>query len=343
MAPPAHTAGAVTSAPAKDRLVAWAMTTGEAGMRSQARGLAEAVAATVVEKVVHLRGPWSWLPGHLAPSPLSGLGPSSDPIAPPWPDVLITCGRRSTAISIAIRKLSAGRTLTVHVQNPLCPARVFDLVVAMRHDGLPDGPNVLNVDTALHAVTPEKLAAGAAAWGPRFAPLPRPLIGVSLGGKNRQYSFTRERAEALLDGIARVRAATGAGVAITPSRRTEPEVQALIAERLGGDGGAYLWDGTGDNPYFGILALADRLIVTSDSVSMVSEALATGHPVETFDLEGSARRHGTFIRNLHQRGLARPFTGDPAPGPAVPALDATQEAAAAVRRLITTRAPAFRT
>ena len=306
-------------------------------MRSQARGLAEAVAGTVVEKVVHLRGPWSWLPGHLAPAPLMGLGPSSDPVAPPWPDVLVTCGRRSTAISIAIRKLSGGRTLTVHVQNPQCPARCFDLVVAMRHDGLADGPSVLNVDTALHAVTPEKLAAGAAAWAPRFAHLPRPLIGVSLGGRNRQYRFTRERAEALLDGIARVRAATGAGVAITPSRRTEPEVQALIRNRLSGDSGAYLWDSEGDNPYFGILALADRLIVTSDSVSMVSEALATGRPVETFDLEGRARRHETFIRNLHTRALARPFTGDPSPGPPVPALDATREAAQVVKALIEAR------
>jgi mitochondrial fission protein ELM1 len=96
---------------------------------------------------------------------------------------------------------------------------------------------------------------------------------------------------------------------------------------------------TGDNPYAGILALSDRLIVTSDSVSMVSEALATGHPVETFDLEGRAPRHEMFIEHMLSRGIVRRFTGDPVPGPAYPPRDATRDAGDVVRRMLAERVP----
>jgi hypothetical protein len=316
-------------------------------MRSQARGLAEAVVwsgvggghrdgGLVIEKVVGLRAPWSWLPGHLAPSPLSGLARDSAPLTPPWPDVLVTCGRRSTALSIAIRRLSAGRTLTVHVQNPLCPPSAFDLVVPMRHDAI-TGANVFAVDTALHGVTAAKLAAEADAWRARFALLPTPRIGLVLGGSNRQYRFSGDCGERLLDLVARARTASGAGLFVTPSRRTDPVIRDLLAERFANDPSVYVWNGEGDNPYIAILALADRLVVTSDSVSMVSEALATGHPVETFDLEGEGRRHGAFIENLVARGLVRRFEGSPTAGARTPPVDATRDAADAVRRLLAAR------
>ena len=90
--------------------IVWAVTTGEAGMRAQALGLAEALGHPFEERRIALRRPWRWLPGHLCPFPLMGLDAAHDILAPPWPDILITCGRRSTAVSIAIRKRSRGNT-----------------------------------------------------------------------------------------------------------------------------------------------------------------------------------------------------------------------------------------
>ncbi len=94
------------------------------------------------------------------------------------------------------------------------------------------------------------------------------------------------------------RAATA--LAITPSRRTPDAVRALLAEAFAGDQRVFLWDMEGDNPYRGILALADRLVVTSDSVSMVSEALSTTHPVEIFDL--GFPRHADFHPGIDRQG-----------------------------------------
>lgn len=312
----------------------WFMTTGEAGYRTQARGLARAISADARELVVDLRSPWRWLPGAMAPFALAGIDRSKDVPAPPWPDLLVTCGRRTTALSIAIRQASGGTTATAHVQNPLTRLSAFDLVVAADHDRI-SGSNVISLPTALHDVTPARLAAAAEAWRGRLKPDGRPLLGVLLGGSTRRAPFTPEKADRLADGLLKARAGQDARLAITPSRRTPAEVRARLAERLAGEPSVFLWDFEGENPYLGILALSDRLVATSDSVSMVSEALATTAGVEIF---GSERgRQGQFIEGLYAKGLARPFEGDPSPPPARAPLDSTGFASEAVRQMLADR------
>ena len=314
---------------------AWYVTTGEAGFRTQARGLAGAVAENLRELTVDLRSPWRLLPGGVvAPFAFAALTAGSDRPAPPWPDLVVSCGRRATAVAIAVRRASGGRTLGVHVQNPLTAASAFDLVVAMDHDGL-SGPNVLTVPTALHDVTPARLSAAADIWRGRLAQGDGRLAGVLLGGTTRHHPFTPETAGALIDGLAAMRAA-GWRVAITPSRRTPEPVLTALTTRFAGDGGVYIWDRSGENPYLGILALSDRIVATSDSVSMVSEALATPHPVEVFGAAGGAR-HGLFLKGLFEKGLVRQFAGDHASGKAGGPIDSTAIAAAAVRRLLEAR------
>jgi len=297
----------------------WAMTTGEAGTRAQALGLAEALGVPFEEKIIGLRRPWSWLPGAWCPNALSGLDPTKDRLSPPWPDLLITCGRRSTAVSIAIRRASGGRTVTVHIQNPQTRLNAFDLVFPMTHDGV-SGPNAVPLDTAIHRVTAAKLAQGATEWRDRFAELPRPLVGVILGGRNRSYRFTEAVGRSLLGKLDALHAETGAGLAITPSRRTEPEIRALFAEWAKDRAWTRYHSGEDDNPYFGILGLADALVVTGDSVSMLSEAISTGRPVASVRLDGKSRRHELFLDRLESSGAVVPFTGAlPVPtGPVVP-------------------------
>lgn len=314
-------------------LTAWALTTGEAGMRTQARGLARAVAETVTEKVVLSRPPWRKLPsGRLI---LRGLTADSDRLAPPWPDLIVSSGRRSALIAREAKRLAGGRPLLVHVQDPRGGAGAFDLIVAMDHDRV-QGPNVVRVATALHDVTPARLAEAGAAWRERLARLGRPLIGVIVGGPAGRAPFGLDEGRALLAAVQAMKTQSGGGVAVAPSRRTPDAVLALFAEAAAADPDLWVWRRDGDNPYLGVLALADRLVVTGDSTSMVSEALATPHPVEVFTPRLRAT-HQRFIDGLAARGLVRICDGtwtEPAPRPVV---DATAEAAAAVRRLLDQR------
>jgi mitochondrial fission protein ELM1 len=223
----------------------------------------------------------------------------------------------------------------VHVQDPRIRPAAFDLIIAMEHDRIAAGPNVIKVATALHDLTEANLAEAGAHWAARFAGLGRPLIGVMIGGGVNGRAFTVAEGRRLMDGVSRLRAATGGGLAITPSRRTPPAVRALFANALGRDPRVFIWDLEGGNPYRGILALSDRLVVTSDSVSMVSEAVAAPAPVEVFDL-GFAR-HAGFLKRLESAGLIRRFTGDATMPSLVAPVNATAEAAAAVRDLLVRR------
>ena len=298
---------------------AWALTSGEAGVVSQAEGLAEAVGWPFEIKTVRLRAPWSLLPGHLCPLALSGL---REPLTPNWPDLLITCGRRSVAVSIAIRRASRGRTFTVHIQNPRVPVRLFDIVAPPRHDGI-SGENVLSTRGALHRITPEKLDAAATDWRDRLG---CPTVAVLLGGNSRAHRFSSISAKALADGLARI----DGSIVVTPSRRTSMEIVTLLRRRLPR---AWIWDGTGDNPYLGMLALAEHIIVTEDSASMASEAASTGKPVYIAAMDGGSARFDAFHALLREEGVTRPFDGTLASWSYEPVND-TPRIAAEIRRRI---------
>jgi hypothetical protein len=310
-------------------LTAWALTTGEAGMRTQTRGLAQAVAPVVVEKTAPSDG------GLLARLGLSAPARLAEAFAPPWPDILVTCGRRSVPFAVALKKASGGRILAVHIQDPRAFRGAFDLIIAMDHDRLAPGPGVIKVSTALHDITTDALIAAAGDWRERFAALRRPLVGVAIGGDLRGRPFSLDDGRRLLAGLQRLRGEAGAGLAITPSRRTPGAVRELLGDAFAADPGVFLWDLQGENPYRGILALSDRLVVTTDSVSMVSEAIATGRPVELLDL--GFKRHVGFVQRLVDEGLARRFEGDPTAPITRGPVDSTLVAADAVRRLLQAR------
>ncbi len=311
----------------------WALTTGEAGMRTQARGLAARVSASYEDKVFPLPAPWSWMPGHLAPFALMRAAPHG--LLPPWPDVLITCGRRSVAAALAIRKASKGRTRLVHIQNPQAPLHLFDLVIPMIHDRL-EGPNVLPVATALHPFTPEALAAARAEWGPVLKPDARPLLGVMIGGPTGRMDMSDDVVDAVLAAAADFRARTDGRVRITPSRRTPEPVRARLRAAAQGDDQVTVWPGEGANPYVGMLACCDRFLITGESVSMVSEALSAGAPVHVAWLPGIRGRHQAFLETLEADGAISRLTGaaldldHAGPGP----IDPCEPVAARVRALL---------
>jgi len=303
-------------------------------MRTQARGLAAAVAETVVEKVVALRWPQRWLPAGW-PGVLSGIDAAKgDDIRPPWPELIVTCGRRSAIVGLAVKRASGGRAALVHVQDPRAPLAGFDLVIAMAHDEIA-GPKVVKVLTAMHDITPERLSQAAGAWRERLARLPRPLTAVLLGGPTSNSPFGDAEARELQRRLGALRARNGGGLVVVPSRRTPEAALAVFRDAGRADPSAWVWDRSGDNPYLGALALADRLVVTGDSVSMVSEALATPHPVEVFALN-LRRRHEGFAQTLAERGVIG-LLQDGVEAPSHPPLDATVEAAAAVRAMLARR------
>lgn len=315
-------------------LTCWVITDGSAGMENQCLGLAEAMGIVPVVKRVKLRSPWRQFSPFLRIGNRFAAGPDGDPIRPPWPDLVISCGRKSIASSLAIRSLSRRRTFTVHIQDPQIGPRHFDMVVVPRHDRL-RGPNVLVTRGSLHRVTPAMLAAAAAEQGARLDALPRPRVAVLVGGSNAVYQLTPTIVGDVAEKLANFARDRGAGLMVTPSRRTGEDNTAILRARLSGPA-SEVWDGTGANPYFAYLAMADVIVCTCDSVSMVSEACSTGKPVYVIELEGGSRKFRDFLDGLYRDGIARPFTGA-LESWTYPPLDETRHVADEVRRRMQAR------
>ncbi|MEX0583238.1 MAG: mitochondrial fission ELM1 family protein, partial [Sneathiella sp.] len=252
----------------------WIVTDGSAGMEIQGVGLAEALGFEFEVKKIVTKAPWRWLPPQLWINPLARLEKTGDLLLPPWPDVLITCGRQSIPMSLAIKKANGDKTFTIHIQTPNCDAAKFDLVIVPEHDKL-RGSNVLVCEGSLGRITPGKLHAAGERFRETVAHLPSPLVTVLIGGSNRCYDMNEDVMRDLAAKLETIHRETGCSFLVTTSRRTGAENERILKSALN-NVSHQLWTGEGENPYFGYLALADALIVTGDSVNMVCEACALG-------------------------------------------------------------------
>ncbi len=313
--------------------VAWALHDGKAGMASQAVGLAEASGFPFVEKRLAIRLPWACLPPRFWLMPFRAPGSAGARLMPPWPDLVIACGRNAAMPALAIRRASGGRTVAAQIQNPEIGRGEFDLLIVPEHDRL-RGPNVIATRGAVHRVTPARLAAERRRF-PELAAMPPPILSVLIGGSNKAYRLTQRRLGEIGDALALILRAQGGSVLLTPSRRTGAAGLALLRQRLAGLPAA-IWDGAGENPYYAYLALADALLVTADSVSMISEAAATGKPVHILELDGGNAKFARFHAAMRQAGITRPFAGR-IESWSYPIPDDTRRAGAALRALVMTR------
>lgn len=296
----------------------WVLEDPRAGTAAQALGIAERLGAPF--RRVPLRFgplaklPWPW------PS-LAGLADRSA-FTPPWPRLVISAGRRSAPVS---RWLRARGAKTVHAMRPGWGAADFDLLVIGAHDRPAPAPNLLVIQGAAHRLTPAALAEAPAAF-PELAHLPRPIVTLLLGGPVRAEGMAPETASR----ITREAAALGASLLATTSRRTGAPAARAVADVLRNiPHRLYPWGGAGANPYGAMLAMADILVVTGDSISMLSEALMTTAPLLIADPGGLGPRHRALAESLVTAGLAARL-GDPLPPPRAP-LDETGRIAAEIR------------
>lgn len=263
-------------------IAVWALTGGRRGDDAQVVALSEAVGEMAVKPLTFRAGYGA--PNLVLGATLATLNPSArDSLRPPWPDVAIGIGRRSVPVARWIREKSGGRTKLVAIGRPRAPLHWFDLVVTPPQYGLPDAPNVMKLllppirnrapsDTVVEALRE------------RIGHLPRPWIGLLVGGSRAPFRLDQRSAAEL--GRQAVRSARAAGGSLLVS--TSPRTGAVAAEALRA---AILepydmqpWSPKGTPEHQAILTLADRFIVTGESVSMVAEACLAGKPVEVHPL-----------------------------------------------------------
>ncbi len=262
----------------------WCLLGRKAGDNAQVLALAEALGWPRADKHIVAR-PWEIVP-HLAMGPtLAGIDRgASSPLGPPWPDLVITAGRRNEPVARWIRAQAGGGVRLVHVGRPWARPGTFDLVVSTPQYFLPEGPGVLVNPLPLHRITRESVEAAAKDYAPRVAHLPRPLTTVLIGGDSGPVVFTPEKGRRLAHGINRLVRQTGGAALVTGSPRTPQATADAVRAALDVPAETHFrHDGGDENPYLGFLGLADRFVVTGESMSMLAEAGSLGRPLYIFD------------------------------------------------------------
>lgn len=305
----------------------WTLTDGHAGNQRQADALVVALGCgPAMDWSLQPRLPWS----AFAPRRLGGahhaFGPAFASSLEHPPRLAIGCGRQA---ALATRLLREHGSRVVQILDPRIDTQHWDLVIAPEHDRL-RGDNVVTLLGSLNPVDDAWLLQARNAFA-MFAELPQPRTAVLLGGASAHARFDRGAFEALTARLDVSLAREGGSLLVTTSRRTPADLIAALRQRYVETPGL-VWCGEADgaNPYAGMLAWADRIVCSPDSVNMVSEACATRVPVHVFDPSSVDGRPRRFLDSLLGSGRIRAMDATLAPFPVEP-LRETARVAAIVR------------
>lgn len=315
----------------------WGLLDDRAGNTAQVRGVVERLGYPHQFKQIRY-SPCVRLPNLVRGRSLRGVSlQKSDPLQPPWPDVVVTAGRRLAPVALYIKRQQP-ETFLVQMMSPGIAAREFDVLALPSHDKVLNLPGMVRTLGAPHHMTPETLRQALAECEPLFARFPGFRIGVLVGGHSPYGKMREEDIKHLLFHITRV--AGMASLLVTTSRRTPrfayPMMEAALKDRP-----HYFYrygQPEGINPYTGILASADMLIITGDSISMCSEACSTGKPVYIFAPEKTlSPKHKRFLSMLFEQHFARPLGDYDAEWRPTNVLDEAGRLAAIIRQKLSDR------
>ena len=286
----------------------WALLDDRMGNNNQILGVAEALGMPFEQKKI-VYNKWVCLPNFLRGATIRGIDKTAlkdiDLPAEELPDLIIGAGRRMFPLMRYLKKKSGGRTKLVQMMNPgAWGFKDADMIVLPRHDMYKGrAKNVVQTLGAPHRVTEQKLADELEKWRPVFEKYEQPRVSVIVGGSTKKMPFTAEMAKQLAFGVLDLNPGS---ILVTTSRRTPSEVVQTLKQVFPTDKTYfYQFGDKSENPYFGLLAWASKIVVTGDSMSMCSECCATGVPVYIFSSEkNKSKKHALFHQQLYETGYA---------------------------------------
>ncbi|MGI9265388.1 MAG: mitochondrial fission ELM1 family protein [Gammaproteobacteria bacterium] len=290
--------------------VIWYIVGDRLGDNAQVETLVAGLDLPIQRKYVCVKAPWIKGKPKVVPS-LHHLDlEKTDLLEGPWPDLIITVGRRLSMVALWIQQQSGGRTRLVLIGKPSGQAKSFSLFITSAEVQMPPAPDLLKISMPLLRVDESRVRAAAEQWRDRLANLPRPLIGILVGGPTNPFVFNRRVENGLIQSALDVVKNSGGTPYITTSPRTPERTIRVLRERLPEQARFFEWQaGAEDNPYHALLGLADGFVVTGDSISMLVEVAKLRRPLAIFSLPYGLLHKIDQLRRVGARWLYEPDTG----------------------------------
>ena len=270
-------------------------------MISQVEGMAKALNAEYSHKNVKLSFPWNLIPPKFTPISDIVLKDKIYISDKEIPDLIISCGRKSVIPSIFLKKNNS-KIFTIHIQDPKVSFKNFDAIVAPEHDNL-KGDNIYNSKGAIHYITEKEINKAKQYLADKIKS--KKIVSLILGGPNKYYSFDSNQVINIFNEIKSIFISNGYKVIIIPSMRTPKEIIDLAMKEMGGFG--YVVNKVDKQAYLSAYALANYVIVTCDSTSMISEAATSGKPIFVAHMKTKKNnyRFKRFFELFKQMGITR--------------------------------------
>ena len=258
---------------------AWLLTEGAHGMISQVEGLSKALNVNFVHKKIVYNPFWSLFPPAFSPVSKNTFNFSKiieDSSNIKIPTLLISCGRKSVIPSIVIKnyihKKNNVKVFNIHIQDPKVKINNFDSIIVPEHDQL-EGGNIIKSKGAIHYITDEEIKSARALSGSKN------ILAIILGGPNKYYSFSLKELKELFNKIESLFFNKFDEIKIISSRRTPETITNFLQEKYKCNSKIIIDSTLSRKNYVQALAQAKKIIVTSDSISMLSEAATTEVPI----------------------------------------------------------------
>lgn len=293
----------------------WVLADERVGNVNQCLGVAEALGFPFIRKNI-VYNAFSSLPNWLQGASMIGIDrQKSDPLTAPYPDIIIAAGRRTVPLARYIKKQTGGKCFITQLMWPGFPIDGLDLIAIPGHDTPPALPadsksTVITTVGAAHRVTPERLTTEHTKWAEKFSDFPTPRTAVLIGGTTKDNKFTINHMHQFGEQISQLAKTANGSLLVSTSRRTDKDMVVALRESITAPCYFHEWTPEGENPYFGFLANSDAIIATGDSMSMCSEACATGKPVYIFSPgDITSVKHQRLHEQLYRLGFAKAFNG----------------------------------
>ncbi len=282
-------------------LKALLLTQGMHGMVSQVEGLAKALKFNFKHKKIKLKPIWNFIPPKL--SPISENLLTEKFVCDS--KIIISCGRKSVIPSIAIKKRFGNEIFNIHIQDPKVSLKYFDLIISPDHDNL-KGDNVLSTRGSIHYLTRKEIAENS-----KYIQIDKgkkKIVTFIIGGPNKYYNYSDEQIHYIFNKVKKLFTPDKFKLIVIPSYRTPERIIKKAFNTFGFN--HYVVKEIDKKAYLSSLSIADYIIVTCDSTSMISEAAVTGKPVYMAMMKPirSIRRFKSFYSQFMSLGIAKELT-----------------------------------
>ena len=246
------------------------LTDGMHGMISQVEGLAKALDLEFIHEKIELNNFWKLIPPRFTPVQSYAFKNNINKDF----NIVISCGRKSVIPSIFLKRKYKNQIMNIHIQDPKVSLDNFDLIVAPEHDGL-EGKNVLKSKGAIHYLRNDELKENENYLKSKINK--KKVVALIVGGPNKYYDYNQKSIKELLWWILEIIDFNNYQLIFIPSMRTPQKVIDIANEIF--DKNQIIIPDVDKKAYLSSLKLADHIVVTCDSTSMISEAAMTGKPI----------------------------------------------------------------